>query len=320
LREDTEPLEKESTTVGEELNGLRAKENATDALAKDAAKRRDNEIEANGVMATRKQQLKDINVERDGLTIERQRLITRKQTEEAAAKDGLKQAIRIKRHIERELIGKQGDLNTLNANADELGGENLQQAIVDANLAVNDSNNYLERIERDVRAEERLLGRFIDALNDATEFEIGPIKDQVQLWLGAVTQGKWTQLDMDSKLNVTRIYGPASPPIEGETVGSGGLKQVIHALIRLAVACKIHDDKSADNPDFPPVSLVMDESQGHVDDERVRRLVGRFNTEIESGRVQVIALSHRRNEFQYLHALNYNVERREVIDERDVDE
>ena len=64
----------------------------------------------------------------------------------------------------------------------------------------------------------------------------------------------------------------------------------------------------------------MDESQGHVDDDRVRRLVGRFNTEIERGRVQVIALSHRRNEFQSLNARNYNVERREATDDRDVED
>ena len=121
---------------------------------------------------------------------------------------------------------------------------------------------------------------------------------------------------MDSKLNVDRIWGPSSPPISGEKVGSWGLKQVIHALIRLAVACKIHDDKSAENPEFPPVALVMDESQGYVDDGRVLRLVGRFNTEIEKGRVQVIALSHRRNEFQALNAMNYNVERREASDDR----
>jgi hypothetical protein len=318
--EETEPLQKESTTLGDELNTLRASEKATDALGKNAAKRRDDEIEGNGVIATRRKLLKDLNTELETLKNNRQQLITRKETEEAAATDGIKAAIRIRNHIDRELIGKRGDLNTLNDNADELGGGNLQQAIVEANIAVNDANNYLERIERDTRAEERLLGRFISALNDATEFEIGPIKNQVEVWLGAVTEGRWTQLEMDSKLNVTRISGPASPHIEGEKVGSGGLKQVIHALIRLAVACKIHDDKSVDNPDFPPVALVMDESQGHVDDDRVVRLVGRFNTEIESGRVQVIALSHRRNEFQSLHALNYNVERREVIDDRDVEE
>ena len=185
---------------------------------------------------------------------------------------------------------------------------------------MNATRRNKERIERVVEAERRLLNRFTNALHDATELEIGPIKDQVQIWLAAVTQGRWTHLEMDSKLNVTRIAGPASPPIEGEKVGSGGLKQVIHALIRLAVACKVHDDKSADNPDFPPVALVMDESQGHVDDDRVRRLVGRFNTEIERGRVQVIALSHRRNEFQSLNARNYNVERREATDDRDVED
>ena len=318
LREATEPLEQESIAIGNELGELRAKETATDALAKSAYSRRDSEIEENGVIATREQRLKKINTEQAEIKKERQRLIVQKETEEEAAKGGIIQARRVKTQIERELIRKQADLNTQNSKAEELGGGNLQRAFVDAKIAVNATRKNKERIERVVEAEGRLLNRFTNALNDATELEIGPIKDQVQIWLAAVTQGKWTQLEMDSKLNVTRIAGPASPPIEGEKVGSGGLKQVIHGLIRLAVACKVHDDKSADNPDFPPVALVMDESQGHVDDNRVRRLVGRFNTEIEKGRVQVIALSHRRNEFQSLNARNYNVERREATDDRDV--
>jgi len=320
LREATEPLEQESVTIGNELGELRARETATDALAKSAYSRRDSEIEENGVIATREQRLKELNREQEEMEKERQRLIVQKETEEEAAKGGITQARRVKTHIERELIRKQADLNTQNSKAEELGGKNLQQAFVEANIAVNATCHNKERIERVVEAERRLLNRFTNALDDATELEIGPIKDQVQIWLAAVTRGKWTQLEMDSKLNVTRIDGPASPPIEGEKVGSGGLKQVIHGLIRLAVACKIHDDKSADNPEFPPVALVMDESQGHVDDDRVRRLVGRFNTEIDCGRVQVIALSHRRNEFQALNARNYNVERREATDDRDIED
>jgi len=320
LREATEPLEQKSVTIGNDLSELRASETATDALARSAYSRRDSEIEENGVMATREQRLKELSREQAEMVKERQQLIVQKETEEEAAKGGITQARRVKRQIERELIRKRADLNTMNSKAEELGGGNLQQAFVEANIAVNATRHSKERIERVVEAESRLLNRFAKALDDATELEIGPIKDQVQIWLAAITQGRWTQLEMDSKLNVTRISGPASPPIEGEKVGSGGLKQVIHALIRLAVACKVHDDKSKDNPDFPPVALVMDESQGHVDDNRVRRLVGRFNTEIEKGRVQVIALSHRRNEFQSLNARNYNVERREATDDRDVED
>jgi DNA repair exonuclease SbcCD ATPase subunit len=320
LNDNTEPLETESTTLGNELGALRASETATDALATSAYARRDTEIEAKGVMATRVQRLNHLKGEQVDMKGGRQQLIVRKETEELAARGGLKQARRVKSHIERELISKQADLNTLNSNAEELGGENLQQALVKANIAVKATCQNKKRIEGVVEAEKRLLNRFTDALDVATELEIGPIKDQVQIWLAAVTQGKWTQLEMDSKLNVTRIDGPASLPIEGEKVGSGGLKQVIHGLIRLAVACKIHDDKAADNPEFPPVALVMDESQGHVDDDRVRRLVGRFNAEIGRGRVQVIALSHRRNEFQALNARNYNVERREATDDRDIED
>ena len=319
LRDATEPFEKESVALGENVSALGTKISATEALVHSVSDREKLEIQAHGIMATRQQRLKDLNGEQAEKEKARLLLIIQKKTEEDAAKGGLTQARRVKSHIERELIRKQADLKTLNSNAEELGGENLQQALVEANIAVNATCQNKERIERVVEAERRLLNRFTDALDDATELEIGPIKDQVQIWLAAVTRGKWTQLEMDSKLNVTRIDGPASPPIEGEKVGSAGLKQVIHALIRLAVACKIHDDKSKDMEDFPPVALVMDESQGNVDDTRVLRLVGTFNREIESGRVQVIALSHRRNEFQTLHALNYNVERREVIDQLDAE-
>ena len=320
LRKATEPLEQESFDIGNTLSELRASETAIDALAKNAYSRRDSEIEENGVIATREKRLKDLNVEQADMEKERERLIVRKETEEEAAKGGIKQALRVKNHIERELVNKKADLKTLNSKAEELGGEGLQQAFVEANIAVNTTRDNKERIERVINAEKRLLNRFTHALDVATELEIGPIKDQVQIWLAAVTRGKWTQLEMDSKLNVTRIDGPGGLRIEGEKVGSGGLRQVIHGLIRLAVACKIHDDKAADNPKFPPVALVMDESQGHVDDDRVRRLVGRFNTEIERGRVQVIALSHRRDEFQALNARNYNVERREATDDRDVED
>ena len=88
------------------------------------------------------------------------------------------------------------------------------------------------------------------------------------------------------------------------------------------MACKIHGDKAkaADNPEFPAVALVMDESQAHISDGRVVRLMGIFNGEIKAGRVQTIALSHRMTEFQSLYAINYNVERREATDLRDIEE
>ena len=317
LRETNEPLEKESESLDVSRSKLGTKITATEALMKSANERKEAELEANGRMATREKRLKELQGEQEGMKTTRQQLIVRKETEEGAAKDEIKQTRKIKSIIERELIGKRADLKSLNSDAEELGGENLQQAIVDAETAVKATKANKDGIERVVKAEERLLARFVATLNEATELEIGPIKDQVQTWMAAVTEGRWTRVEMDSKLNVTRISGPSSPPISGEKVGSGGLKQVIHALIRLAVACKIHDDKSAENPEFPPVALVMDESQGHVDDDRVLRLVGRFNTEIETGRVQVIALSHRRNEFQALKAMNYNVVRREASDDRD---
>ena len=156
LREATEPLEQESVTIGNELSELRASETATDALAKSAYSRRDSEIEENGVMATREQRLKELNREQAEMVKERQQLIVQKETEEEAAKGGITQARRVKRQIERELIRKRADLNTMNSKAEELGGGNLQQAFVEANIAVNATHHSKERIKRVVEAESRL--------------------------------------------------------------------------------------------------------------------------------------------------------------------
>ena len=216
LREATEPLEQESVTIGNELSELRASETATDALAKSAYSRRDSEIEENGVMATREQRLKELNREQAEMVKERQQLIVQKETEEEAAKGGITQARRVKRQIERELIRKRADLNTMNSKAEELGGGNLQQAFVEANIAVNATHQSKERIERVVEAEIRLLNRFASALDDATELEIGPIKNWVH-WLAAVTRGRWTQLEMDSKLNDGLLGQP--PPLKEKKLG-----------------------------------------------------------------------------------------------------
>ena len=310
-----EPLAADLAEIKESLRALREDEIATDSLASDEFKRRDSEIEKNGVMSTRKEELAGLQKEMSGLVKERELLTNRRDTERSVSTDSHKQARRVKRLIEHDIKNKEVDLKYLNDKAEELGGENLQQSVIEEGFGVEEAIEERDRIQRKVDAQDRLLQRFINALNDATEIEIGPIKDQVEQWLGPTTGGMWTGLEMDRKLEVTRITGPARPALESENFGSGGLIQVIHALIRLAVACKIHDDKVKQTPDFPPVALVMDESQGHVDSERVRRLVYQFNKQIENGRVQVIALSHRRDEFQTLDARNYNVERRESIDD-----
>ena len=57
----------------------------------------------------------------------------------------------------------------------------------------------------------------------------------------------------------------------------------------------------------------MDESQGHVDEERVKLLTERFNTAIKDGKVQVIALSHRHTEFRNLDpVIEYRVDKRKL--------
>ncbi|MAN37922.1 MAG: hypothetical protein CMI21_09965 [Opitutae bacterium] len=310
-----EPLAADLLGLKESLRELREDEIATDSLASDEFKRRDTEIEKNGVMSTRKEELEGLQKEMSDLVKARELLTNRRDTEISVATDSHRKARRVKRLIEHDIKNKEVDLKYLKDKAEELGGENLQQSFIEESFGVDEAIEKRDRIQRKVDAQDRLIRRFINALNYATEIQIAPIKDQVEEWLGPITDGMWTGLEMDRKLEVTRITGPARPALESENFGSGGLIQVIHALIRLAVACKIHVDKVKEKPGFPPVALVMDESQGHVDAKRVGNLVSRFNKQIEKGHVQVIALSHRRDEFQNLETRNYDVERREAIDD-----
>jgi len=206
---------------------------------------------------------------------------------------------------------------TRNREEEELGNANIQQATESAQIKFENKKKELENIKYRVDSESRLVKRFQDSLTNATELEIAPIKNQVETWLAQVTQGMWTEIEMDSKLNVTKLSGP-NRTIDGEDLSSGGLRQTIHALIRLSVACKVYDDRKMHIKNLPSVSLIMDESQGFVDQNRTLRLSRIFNQEIAAGRVQVIAISHRKEEFQSLNAINYDVGRRLKSDYRDV--
>ena len=170
-----------------------------------------------------------------------------------------------------------------------------------------------EKYERSVRARDALANRIREKLTNATNIETAPIRNKVQSWLHAVTEGKWTDIELSPSLEVLGIGGPMDAFLPREETGSHGLQQVIHALIRLAVATHIYDTSSKDNPDFPPVTIVMDESQGHVDGDRVSLLMERFNRAIAEGKIQVIALSHRGSEFRSLHpVIEYDMKRRQI--------
>ena len=324
LKEANEPLEKELISLKIDLGNLREVEIATDTLASAEYKRKDAEIES-GSISTRKKELERLDQGLRDLVKDHELLINRRESERSSSMDGLKKEQRKRRHTERDIRNKEAELIYLNNKAKELGGEGLQQSYIEENFAVDDAVKERDRIKRKVDAQNRLRLRFKNALDNATEMEIEPIKKRVQKWLRHVTADKWRELEMDQKLDVTRIGGPGRPPLhrgeqgESENFASGGLIQVVHALIRLAVACHIYDVKKEEAPNIPPVALVMDESQGHVDAVRVQRLARVFNDQIMEGRVQVIALSHRRDEFQDLDAKNYDVERRDSTDYRGLD-
>ncbi|NRA96978.1 MAG: hypothetical protein HRU14_12295, partial [Planctomycetes bacterium] len=296
-----------------DLTVLRAEAESSKELYLATRTRRDKEIEQAGTLETRKAASAALAEELVTLEKDLDRQTKRKKTEEEAQRDEVTRALRVKGQVELEQRNLDAEVLSMERECEDLGGKGLRRDLIDLESSLVEARATRDRIERRVRAEERLLHRFSTALTEATELEIGPIKDQVEEWLAQVTEGRWTQVEMDSRLDVTGLKGPART-IPGEKVGSAGLQQLIHALIRLAVAVTIHKTKSAENPEFPPVALVMDESQSHVSENRVIRLAGIFNRQIEERRVQVIALSHRRDEFQALDAMNYDVERRRAYD------
>ena len=208
------------------------------------------------------------------------------------------------------------ELTRLKLEAEQIGNQNINDDLHDSLTHHQDVLKRLTRLKRQVHARDRLANRIKVKISESTSIETKPIRDKVSNWLYAVTDGKWRQVTMDGNLEIKEIHGPQGKMLPGEDYGSHGLQQVIHALIRLAVATHIHEKGKKENPDFPPVSLVMDESQGHVDDDRVRLLVERFNTAITDGEVQVIALSHRETEFRSLSpVIEYRVDKRRLHEE-----
>ena len=191
----------------------------------------------------------------------------------ASRSSEFKRANRNKRAMEDELNQLHARKMARKDEANSLAGENLQSSIVRAEQQLDNTLQQRTDTERRVMAMERLRLRIEDRISEATDVETAPIRDKVQTWLRTVTENRWHEIEMDEKLNVIQVSGPGNRGIDGESFGSHGLQQVIHALIRLAVACKIYEDRSTEDTDFPPVALVMDESQSHVDERRVSLLM-----------------------------------------------
>lgn len=202
-------------------------------------------------------------------------------------------------------------LTRLKYEAEQIGDENIHETLHELTTRHQDTSLLLKRLEIQALARNSLAKRIKLKISESTSIETKPIREKVSDWLYAVTEGKWRRVEMEGNLEIKEIHGPQGKMLPGEDYGSHGLQQVIHALIRLAVATHIYEKGKEDNPEFPPVSLVMDESQGHVDDARVGLLMERFNTAIEDGQVQIIALSHRESEFRNLNpVIEYRVDKR----------
>ena len=316
LNETVADLEEKIIESRGDLTKVESDEKTANARRKDADERLRAEIEAHGDLGAQKIKFKAAKKKVESVEGEFKALSDQLEQTVSSRSSKFKRANRNKRAKEDELNALRAKHIARKDEAKNIAGENLQSKIVKSEQQLDDAQAQLQRIHRSVEAMERLRLRIEDRITEATDVETAPIRDKVQTWLRTVTEDRWHEIEMDSKLNVTKVNGPGNMAIDGESFGSHGLQQVIHALIRLAVACKIHDDRSAQDPDFPPVALVMDESQSHVDDRRVSLLMERFNREISEGRVQIIALSHRATEFRNLEAREYDMETRSIRDLR----
>lgn len=270
-------------------------------------------IEEHGSIKSCKSRLKDAKTQ----LAETQRLIKQIEDSEdlkrSARRSEYERLRKNKTVAQKELRDIEIDLSRLKDNLDEAFAEDINTKIHEMSEKLRVDTIQFQKYERSVRARDALASRIREKLTNATNIETAPIRDKVQSWLHAVTEGKWTDIELSPSLEVLGIGGPMDAFLPSEETGSHGLQQAIHALIRLAVATHIYDTSSKENPDFPPVTIVMDESQGHVDGDRVSLLMERFNRAIAEGKIQVIALSHRGSEFRSLHpVIEYDMKRRQV--------
>jgi len=313
LKAEQTDLERDRQALGKKLQAARTEHRSTVDRLADARGRRDRAIEQGGGAQTRDQASEQARRELRALDEKIAAADALLAMNKGAHGEELRRLRRVKLAAERDLFNCRTEVTVLRREADQLGGQDLHQRLLDVQASLHAARATLSRVRRRAEAMRRLSDRLNGMMTEATDIETGPVRERVQSWLRLITNGHWQRADMDSRLKVTKLEG-APPTIEGEAMGSAGLTQVLHALTRLAVAAKIHADGRARDPNYPAVALVMDESQSHVDDVRVRRLMHVFNQEIRAGHVQVMALSHRRDEFQNLQAMNYDIARREAYD------
>jgi len=277
-----------------------------------------DEINRKGDIKQRKARLKDSEKDLKKTETELDIAATSIDQKRKSRKSNVKRAKKNLNRAKSDSDDIKEELTRLKLEAEQIGNQNIHDDLHDSLTHHQDVLKRLKRLKRQVHARDRLANRIKVKISESTSIETKPIRDKVSNWLYAVTDGKWRQVIMDGNLEIKEIHGPQGKMLPGEDYGSHGLQQVIHALIRLAVATHIHEKGKKENPDFPPVSLVMDESQGHVDDDRVRLLVERFNTAIIDGEVQVIALSHRETEFRSLSpVIEYRVDKRRLHEEEE---
>ena len=283
------------------------------ATAKAKDKHVRNEISRKGDLEQRKTRLNDAEIELKKTVKDLETATTSIDQKRKSRNSNVRRTKKNLQMAKSDSEDIQEQLTRLKYEAEQIGNDNIHDELHELSTRHQDASHLLKRLKTQVLARDRLAKRIETKISESTFNDTKPIREKVSEWLYAVTESKWRQVVMSGNLEIEEIHGPQGKILPGEDYGSHGLQQVIHALIRLAVATHIYEKGKKDNPKFPPVSLVMDESQGHVDDVRVRLLMERFNTAITDGKVQVIALSHRENEFRNLNpVIEYRVDKRRL--------
>ncbi len=128
---------------------------------------------------------------------------------------------------------------------------------------------------------------------------VDPIRRELDDLLGFVTGGRYTLATLGSSLRPETLEGEHSVLVEED--GSEGLKELVATLVRVCVAAHLGRNERQ--------ALILDDPCVHVSRERTARLVERLNLLVGEGRVQLVVLTHRGEEFAGLLGREIDVRR-----------
>ncbi len=126
-----------------------------------------------------------------------------------------------------------------------------------------------------------------DVRREVVRRVVAPIKSDLDEMIAAATLGRYSSVaSLDDALRPGTLEGGARCEFED---GSQGLRELVATLLRLAVATHLAKTE--------PQTVILDDPCVHVSRERTARLVEIMNQRAAGGRLQIVVLTHRGNEF-----------------------